>query len=109
MAGYSREGIAQQAALGFHILAAACDPPKDPADLYKEVDLHLTDSVSHNKFIGEDVPKLFDLDTKPGQIFCATHIGLGFCSSMNSSIHHIEDKLGIKNIMEGFVVEIEYE
>ena len=85
------------------------DPPKDPADLYKEVDLHLTDSVSHNKFIGEDVPKLFDLDTKPGQIFCATHTGLGFCSSMNSSIHHIEDKLGIKNIMDGFVVEIEYE
>ena len=53
--------------------------------------------------------KLFDLDTKPGQIFCATHTGLGFCSSMNSSIHHIEDKLGIKNIMDGFVVEIEYE
>ena len=91
VAGESREEIAQQAALGFHILAAACDPPKDPADLYKEVDLHLTDSVSHNKFIGEDVPKLFDLDTKPGQIFCAKHTGLGFCSSMNSSIHHIEN------------------
>ena len=85
------------------------DPPIEPADLYNSIDLHLTDSVAHNKFLAEDVPKLFDLDKKPGQIFCSTHTGLGFCSSMNSSIRQIEYKHGISNILDGFAVDIEYE
>ena len=69
VAGEAREEIAEQAALGFQILAAASNPPIDPGYLYKQVDLHLTDSVSHNRFLHEDVPKLFDLDHKVGQIF----------------------------------------
>ena len=105
----AREEIAQQAALGIEILAAAMDPPISPAEIYKSVDLHLTDSVSHNKFLSEDVPKLFNLDTKPGQIFCSTHTGLGFCANMNTSISLIECKHGIKNILAGFAVDIEYE
>ena len=109
VAGEARDDIAEQAALGFQILAAACNPPMDPSELYKQVDLHLTDSVSHNKFLFEDVPKLFNLDHKVGQIFCATHTGLGFCRSLNSSIHIIEDKVGINNVLDGFIVQIDYE
>jgi hypothetical protein len=88
---------------------AACDPPKDPAELYKETNLHLSDSVALNKFMAEDVPKLFNLDHKVGQILCSTHTGLRFCSCINNYIHQIEQKHGFKNIMDGFVVEIEYE
>ena len=62
VSGESRDNIAEQAALGFQILAASHDPPLDPADLYKQVDLHITDSVGHNEFLHEDVPKLFDLN-----------------------------------------------
>ena len=101
VAGESREQIAEQAALGYEILGAACDPPKSAAELYIETD--------HNKFLAEDVPKLMDLDHTPGQTFCSTHTGLGFCSCMNSSIHEIEVKQGINNIMDGFMVEIQYE
>ena len=101
VAGEAREEIAQQAALGIQILAAAMDPPVDPAAIYDSIDLHLTDSVSHNKFLSEDVPKLF--------VFCSTHTGLGFCSSMNSSISQIEQNLGVQNILEGFCVSIEQE
>jgi hypothetical protein len=109
VAGEARGDVAEQAALGFEILAAASNPPKEPADLYKEVDLHMSDSVKHNKFLAEDVPLLFNLDHVVGQVFCATHTGLGFCRSLNSSIHSIEEKLGINNVMEGFLVQIEYE
>ena len=109
VAGEAREDIAEQAALGFQILAAACNPPMDPRDLYKEVDLHMTDSVSHNKFLHEDVPKLFDLDHHVGQIFCATHTGLGLCRSLNNKIHSIEQSVGINNVLDGFVVQIEFE
>ena len=109
VAGESREDIAEQAALGFHILAAACNPPIEPAMLYSKVDLHMTDSVSHNKFLYEDVPKLFDLDHTVGQIFCATHTGLGLCRSLNKNIHIIEQSVGISNVLDGFVVQIEFE
>ena len=81
----------------------------DPRDLYKEFDLHLSDSVSHNKFLHEDVPKLFDLNHKVGQIFCATHTGLGLCRSLNNNIHIIEQSVGISNVLDGFVVQIEFE
>ena len=109
VAGKARDNITEQAALGFQILAAASNPPIDPGYLYKQVDLHLTDSVSHNRFLYEDVPKLFDLDHKVGQIFCATHTGLGFCRSLNTSLNRIEEKIGISNVLDGFIVQIDFE
>ena len=71
VAGEARDDIAEQAAFGFQILAAACNPPMEPSELYKQVDLHLTESVSHHKFLFEDVPKLFNLYLKVGSnILC---------------------------------------
>ena len=109
VAGEAREEVAQQAALGFEILAAAREPPITAAELYKEIDVHMTDSVSHNKFLSEDIPKLFNLNHKPGQLFCSVHTNLGFCAALNSSIHEIEVKHGLNNIMDGFIVDIDYE
>ena len=103
VADESREEIAEQAALGFQILAAASG--KDPGDLYKMT--LMTDSTGHNKFLSEDVPKLFNLDHKVGQIFCCTHTNLGFCRCMNSCISVIENKIGIKNILAGFLVHMD--
>ena len=80
VAGELREEIAEEAALGFQILAVASG--KDPSDLYMMVDLHMTDSTGHNKFLSEEVPKLFNLDHKVGQIFCCIHTNLGFCRCM---------------------------
>ena len=96
VAGESREEITAQAALGFQILSEASG--KDPGDLYTMVDLHMTDSTGHNKFIE---------DHKVGQIFCCTHTNLGFCRCMNSCISVIENKIGIKNILAGFLVHMD--
>ena len=109
VAGETREEIAAQAALGFEILAAAREPPITAKQLYKQVDAHMTDSVSRIKFLSEDLPKLLELDHKAGQLFCSTHTNFGFCSSLNSSIHEIELEHGLSHIMDGFVVEIDYE
>ena len=106
VAGESKEEIAEQAAMGFQLLALASG--KKPGDLYKIMDLHLTDSVSHNKFLSEEVSKLFDLDHKTGQIFCTTHTNLGFARSMNSSVAMIENQIGVNNILGGFMVQIEH-
>ena len=92
--------------MGFQLLALASG--KEPRDLYKAMDLHLSDSVSHNKFLSEEVPKLFDLDHRTGQIFCTTHTNLGFARSMNTSIAIIEAQIGVNNILGGFMVQIEH-
>ena len=55
------------------------------------------------------MPKLFDIDHQFGQIFCATHTGLGLCRSLNNNIHSIEQAVGISNALDGFVVQIEFE
>ena len=91
--------------MGFHLLALASG--KTPEELYKVMDLHLTDSVSHNKFLSEEIPKLMDLDHKTGQIFCTTHTNLGFSRSMNSSVAMVETQIGVGNILGGFMVQIE--
>ena len=69
----------------------------------------MTNSVSHNKFLSEDLPKLLELDHKAGQLFCSAHTNLGLCSSLNSSIHETELKHGLSHMMDGFIVEIDYE
>lgn len=50
-----------------------------------------------------------NLNHKTGQLFCSTHTGLGFCRCLNNSINLIEESMGIKNVMEGFMVEIDYD
>ena len=106
VAGESKEEIAEQATMGFHLLALASG--KTPEELYKVMDLHLTDSVSHNKFLSEEILKLMDLDHKTGQIFCTTHTNFGFSRSMNSSVAMVETQIGVGNILGGFMVQIEH-
>ena len=67
VSGETKDELAEQVALGFQFLEAASGI--DAADIYKEVDAHMTDTTSHNKGIGENVAKLFNLDTKVGQLF----------------------------------------
>ena len=105
VAGETRDEIADQIALGFRILGAASG--KDAGDIYSLVDAHIPDSVSHNKGLGQDVPKLFNLDTIVGQLFCSTHTNLGFCKALNPAIKELENKVGVENILDSFLVTIE--
>ena len=66
----SKDEIAEYADMGFHLLTVASG--KTIEELYKVMDLHLTDSVSHNKFLSKEIQKLMDLDHKTGHICCTT-------------------------------------
>ena len=105
VSGETKDELAEQVALGFQFLAAASGI--DAADIYEEVDAHMTDSTSHNKGLGANIAKLFNLDTIVGQLFCSTHTNLGFCRSMNETIKAVENKIGVENILESFLVTID--
>ena len=102
VSGEVREDINERAALGFHSLAVPCDPLMDPCNLYKQIAFHLSDSVSQNKFLHEDV--LFNLDHSIPHIFFATFTSLGFCPSLKATNHKLEDNSKINNLFDGFIV-----
>ena len=106
VAGETREDLAEQVALGYQILSAASGKPAE--EIYKDVDLNLSDSTNRNKYIGEDVAELFKMDTKAGQVFCSTHTNLGMCLTINTCLHQMEKSLGIGTMLESFLATIEF-
>ena len=92
--GESTEEVALQIDFGIQILAAVSG--KSPAEIYSKIDVHMTDSVSHNKGVADVLQDLYDVSTKPGQIFCSTHTTLGFSSSMNKDVANIEGDMKVE-------------
>ena len=100
--GESTEEVALQIDFGMQILAAVSG--KSPAEIYSKIDVHMTDSVSHNKGVADVLQDLYDLTTKAGQIFCSTHTTLGFSNSMNKDVANIEGDMKVEQILQKFMV-----
>ena len=100
--GESTEEVALQIDFGIQILAAVSG--KSPAEIYSKIDVHMTDSVSHNKGVADVLQDLYDVSTKPGQIFCSTHTTLGFSHSMNKDVANIEGDMKVEQILQKFMV-----
>ena len=66
--GETTEDIALQCDMGMEILAAC--KGTTAKEIYKQVDVHMTDSTEHNKGIAPILSELYDLETEAGQIFC---------------------------------------
>ena len=107
IAGEKHNEVADQVAVGFEILGAASG--KSPSEIYSKINMHLTDSVDHNKSIAKDVSEKFNLNKEPGQVFCSSHTNLGFSRAINTGIHQMEVALGIGNMLQGFLSAIEYQ
>jgi hypothetical protein len=73
--------VAEASAMPLELLAAASG--KVGSEIYKMIDCHVSDSVSHNKHISEELSKKYDRDLPAGQVFCNVHTALGLMSSMN--------------------------
>ncbi|CAM1331741.1 Uncharacterised protein g10665 [Pycnogonum litorale] len=97
--------VADSIATDFKQLEAASGHTAD--DLYSAVNVHMTDSTSHNKGISDILAAEFNRDTKAGQIFCDTHTALGFDRGMNKQIHEIEVKMGMENIFNTFLLDVD--
>ena len=70
------------------------------------VDVHMTDSVEHNKGIS---PLLAYLNTVAGQIFCNTHTTLGFSSGMNKVMRYVEGGMKMEEVVKSFMVDLDYD
>ena len=103
--GESTEDIAMQVDFGFEILAAVKKEPVE--DIYKMVDAHMTDSVSHNKGFAAILSDLYNLDKQAGQLFCGSHTTLGFSSAMNKVVKMLETDMKVENILSKFMVGME--
>ena len=76
-------------------------------ELASMLDTLISDSVEHNKGVGELFADIFNLDKAPGQLFCGTHTVLGFSNSMDSFVHKIELKMKLETVLAGFMVGME--
>ena len=101
----TREDIAQQLGMGLQLLSISSKTPVDELDAM--VDVLLTDSVEHNKGVGQILADMYDLDKAPGQLFCGTHTVLGFSNAMNGFVYKVELKMKLETVLAGFMVGME--
>ena len=96
-----------QVDMGMEVLAAS--KGMTAREVYQMVDVHMTDSVEHNKGISPLLAELYDLDTQAGQIFCNTHTTLGFSSGMNKVMRNVESGMKMEEVVKSFMVDLDYE
>ena len=101
----TREEVAQQLGMGMQVLSICSRKPVE--ELASMLDTLISDSVEHNKGVGELFADIFNLDKAPGQLFCGTHTVLGFSNSMDSFVHKIELKMKLETVLAGFMVGME--
>ena len=101
------KNVAETHATHLEILAAAGGT--SASEVYKSIDCHMTDSVSHNKHIAADLAEMFDRDQPAGQVFCNIHTSLGISRAINSGLSEIEAEMGVENIFKSVLVEVTYE
>ena len=73
-------------------------------EIYSKIDVHMTESRSHNKGIAKNLGETFHRKEIAGQIFCDSHTTLGFDKGIAKTIHTIENKMGMQNIFSGFLL-----
>ena len=103
--GESTKDVAEQVAMGMEVLAAVKGIPA--RDVYKLVDTHMTDSVSHNKGINTVLAELYDIEKPAGQLFCGSHTTLGFSGNMDKQVSRIEQDMKLEHIIKNFMVDLE--
>ena len=99
------ENVAASIALDFKLLEAASGHSAE--ELYSTVDVHMTDSTAHNKGISKILANTFDRENEAGQIFCDSHTVLGFDRGISKVLNRIEEKMGMTNIFNSFLLDVD--
>ena len=99
--------VADTHAAHLEILAAASGT--SAKELYNAIDTHMTDSVSHNKKIAQDLAEKYEREDPAGQVFCNSHTSLGISRAINSGLNELEVEMGVENIFKSVLVEVTYE
>ena len=69
------------------------------------MDAHITDSTAHNLGIPALLAEQMGVEQK-GLLKCSTHTVLRYDVDMASVVHSAEEKVGMKNIFRGFMIEV---
>lgn len=99
------ENTADAIALDFKLLEAASGFKAE--ELYSAVDVHMTDATSHNKGVAATLANKFNRNKVAGQIFCDSHTTLGFDRGMSKVVHSVENEMGMQNIFNGFLLDVD--
>ena len=75
-------------------------------ELYEKVDVHMTDSTSHNVGIAKATGELMNRETPAGQLFCTSHTPLGFDGGIEYIINKIETCMNMDNLFKGFLLDV---
>ena len=67
----------------------------------------MTDSTAHNKGISEKLATTFNREKIAGQIFCDSHTVLGFDRGISKVLNKIEEKMGMTNIFNSFLLDVD--
>ena len=101
----TRNNTADSIATDFSLLEAASETPAE--QIYSKIDVHITDSTSHNKGTAENLVETFHKKEIAGQIACNRHTILGFDKGIAKAICMTENKIGIQNIFSDFSLDID--
>ena len=104
IASETRENNAEAVVTSFDLLAVGSSCSKE--DLYRNVDVHLTDSTAHNHGVTEIVAHKLDREVPAGELFCTTHTVLGFDNAMTKVIKKLEENLDAHKLSQNFLVDI---
>ena len=107
VSGETTKDIADQCSLMCKILAVVSE--KSEAEVYEQIDAHMTDSTEHNKGFAEIMKDMYDLETTAGQLFCGTHTTLGFSSAMNKQLSLVERDMTLEAIFQNFMVDLDFD
>ena len=103
--GESKEDIAMQTDMAFSMLAIVRGV--DVAEIYKLVDVHMTDSTEHNKGFAAILAEMYSLEKPAGQLFCSSHTTLGLARAFNKVMRLVEGDMELEKQVQTFMVDLD--
>lgn len=103
--GETTDDIAMQTDMAFSLLAAVRGV--NESEIYKLVDVHMTDITEHNKGFSEVLAEIYSLDKPAGQLFCSSHTTLGLARAFNKVVKTVEAEMELEKVVHTFMVDLE--
>ena len=93
--GETSEDIAIQTDMAFSVLAVVRGV--DESEIYKLVDVHMTDGTEHNKGFASLLAEMYSLEKPAGQLFCSSHTTIGLVRGFNKVVRKVEAEIKLES------------
>lgn len=103
--GVTTEDIAMQIYMAFSLLSAVRGV--EESEIYKLVDVHMTDITQHNKGLSEVIAEIYSLEKPAGQLLCSSHTTLGLARPFNKVVMKVKAEMELEKLVQTFIVDLE--